>query len=251
MNRLLIIDALNLIRRMHATQPDESDMNALCLRLVSATQKLIKYHSPTHLVFVWEGSQESWRKELYQDYKKGRKPMPEALTKGLEQIKNEFDGRGWHNLTAESEADDAIATLATKLAEHDGEAVIVSTDAGFSQLLHPSIKQWDHYAQQYFDVQKLEQKYGVEQNQFLEFWALAGSSGNKIPGIAGIGPKSAAELLKTFRSIANIYNSLDTLGEKQAKKLADGKEMARISYKLSKMVTNSPLKARLSDFRIN
>ncbi|MGB0893864.1 MAG: flap endonuclease Xni [Parashewanella sp.] len=250
MNQLLIIDALNLVRRMHATQPDSADMTALSLRITSAINKLINYHNPSHLVLVWDGDKESWRKQRYSEYKKGRKPMPDDLAAGLADLKKELASRHWYNLDAESEADDVIATLATKLVNSGGKAIIVSTDNGFSQLINPNIVQWDHFAQQFVDIAAMEQKLGVERTQFLEYWALAGSSGNKIPGITGIGPKSAAQLLQMFRSLSNIYLSLNELGEKQANKLAEGKDMARLSYKLAQLVTDMPLDVRLSEFRL-
>ncbi len=234
---------------MHATQPDESDIQSLTLRTVSAINKLLKFHEPSHIVLVWDGSEESWRKRLFADYKKGRKPMPESLASGLPSLKNTLSENNWHNLDAESEADDVIATLATKLTSSGGEAIIVSTDNGFTQLLHPNIKQWDHFSQQYLDINALEQKFGVERAQFVEYWSLAGATGNKIPGVTGIGPKSAAELLKVFRSITNIYASLDAIGDKQAKKLAEGKEMAKLSYKLVQLQCNMPLNLSLSAFR--
>ena len=250
MNRLLIIDALNLVRRMHATQPDESDMDALELRLASATNKLVKFHAPTHLVLVWDGDADSWRKDLYADYKKGRKPMPEPLHEGLSKLKQQLSDRNWHNLDAESEADDVVATLAMKLAERGGQAIIVSTDNGYSQLNHPSISQWDHFGQHFFDIEAYEKKLGIEREQLLEYWALAGSSGTRIPGVPGIGPKSAAQLLGMFRSVKNIYGSLDQLGEKQAQKLEAGKDMARLSYKLAQLKINMPLKITLNQFRL-
>ncbi|MCE9685178.1 flap endonuclease Xni [Shewanella sp. AS16] len=250
MNKLLIIDGLNLVRRMHAAQPDETDLNSVYTRIDGACTKLLALHRPTHVAIVWDGPQLSWRKQLYPDYKKGRKPMPEALARGLPELKRLLAERHLQSIDAESEADDVIATLATKLVGQGGEAIIVSTDKGFSQLLHPRIQQWDHFNQAYLDIRALEQKLGVDRRQFIDFMALAGDSGNKIPGIAGIGPKSAAELLKTFRSLANIYASLENLGAKQAQKLAAGKEMARLSYKLVQLQTQLPLNINLRSFRV-
>ncbi|MBM7071005.1 flap endonuclease Xni [Shewanella sp. 202IG2-18] len=250
MNRLIIIDALNLVRRMHATQPDESDMDALELRISSAINKLIKFHAPTHMVLVWDGDGDSWRKALYEDYKKGRKPMPESLQKGLDKLKQQLSDRKWQHIDADSEADDVVATLAMKLASKNGQAIIVSTDNGYSQLNHPMVSQWDHFGKHFFDIEAYEQKLGVEREQFLEYWSLAGSSGNRIPGVPGIGPKSAAQLLGTFRSVKNIYGSLEQLGEKQAQKLEAGKEMARLSYKLAQLKTDMPLKVSLNQFRL-
>lgn len=251
MNKLLIIDGLNLVRRIHAVLPDENDIDSVKTRTVAACHKMLAHHQPTHVVIVWDGEQESWRKKLYADYKKGRKPMPEALQKGLTGIKAALEAEHIQSLTAESEADDVIATLALKITQNQGEAIIASTDKGFSQLPQHNLVIWDHFNQQAFDLMAHERKLGVIHSQFLDFIALAGDSGNKIPGIAGIGPKSAADLLNKFRSLANIYRSLENLGPKQANKLAQGKEIARISYKLAQLQCDMPLNINLKQFRYN
>ncbi|QFU23883.1 flap endonuclease Xni [Shewanella eurypsychrophilus] len=250
MNTFLIIDGLNLVRRIHAAQPNENDTNGLDTRVTSACKKLIKFHQPSHVAIVWDGNGISWRKQLFEDYKKGRKPMPEALAQFLPELKTHLAENHVNSLDAETEADDVIATLACKLVSSGGEAIIVSTDKGFTQLNHPKIKRWDHFNQAYLTVEEREQKLGVQHSQFIDYLALAGDSGNKIPGVPGIGPKSAIELLKTFRSLANIYTSIDNVGAKQAKKLEAGKQMARMSYKLVQLQTDMPLQANLSQFRL-
>ncbi|CAD6366291.1 flap endonuclease Xni [Shewanella profunda] len=251
MNKFLIIDGLNLVRRIYAAIPDENDMESLKERVTLACTKLLRVHHPSHIAIVWDGDEISWRKQLYPDYKKGRKPMPEPLAQGLRALQEHLATLNIASIYAAAEADDVIATLAVKTAKAQGEAIIVSTDKGFSQLNHPRITQWDHFNQQYLDIAALEQKLGVDRSQFLDLMALAGDSGNKIPGIAGIGPKSAAELLKTFRTLSTLFSSLPNLGAKQAKKLAEGKEMARLSYKLAQLQTDLPLNINLKDFRAN
>ncbi|MBT1443238.1 flap endonuclease Xni [Shewanella sp. JM162201] len=249
MNLLLIIDGLNLIRRIHAALPDEADMAALEERSVLACRKLLRGHSPSHCAIVWDGDAISWRKQLYEDYKKGRKPMPDALAQGLPALREKLTPLGVNSVFAESEADDVIATLATKLVSHGGEAIIVSTDKGLLQLQSPKIRQWDHFAGQFMDIEAFENKLGIERHQYLDYLALCGDSGNKIPGVPGIGPKSAGELLRTYRSIANLYHSLGTLGPRQAQKLRDGRELARMSYRLARLQTDLPLSLKLSDLR--
>lgn len=250
MNKFLIIDGLNIVRRMHAAQPNEQDTTGLDTRVLSACQKLLKFHQPTHAAIVWDGDAISWRKKLYEDYKKGRKPMPQALSTALPQIKALLDEHHLKSIEAEAEADDVIATLATKLVNTAGEAVIVSTDKGFTQLLHPSISRWDYFNQCPITIEEQENKLSVHRSQFIDYLALAGDSGNKIPGINGIGPKSAAQLLKTFSSLSALYKSLHTLGAKQAKKLEEGRDMARLSYKLVQLQTQLPLRLHLSQFRL-
>lgn len=249
MNRLLIIDGMNLVRRLYAAQPDEQDLAGLAQRSISACRKLCLHHQPTHLVIVWDGDQESWRKQLYPDYKKGRKPMPQLLADYMPQLKQLLAAEGMASVNAASEADDVIATLASKVCQHGGEAVIVSTDKGFSQLQFKGLQQWDHFSNAWLDIAAIEQKLGINRRQLLDFMALSGDSGNRIPGIPGIGPKSAAELLKSFRSLTNIYNALDKLGSKQAEKLRNGYEMARLSYRLAKLRTDLDLHINLSDYR--
>ncbi|WP_394200500.1 flap endonuclease Xni [Shewanella waksmanii] len=251
MNTLLIIDGLNLVRRMHAAQKDDSHVDGLAQRLSSACQKLIKYHHPSHAVIVWDGKQESWRKRLFEDYKKDRKPMPAALESNLSHIKGALADDGVFSIDADSEADDVIATLATKLVKAKGAAIIVSTDKGFTQLTHPQISQWDHFAQAPITIAERESKLGVDHGQFIDYLALAGDSGNKVPGVPGIGPKSAMELLRTYRTLANIYASIDNIGAKQAKKLQAGKQLARLSYKLVQLQTDIPLQVNLSQFRVS
>ncbi|MBW8185858.1 flap endonuclease Xni [Shewanella nanhaiensis] len=250
MNTFLIIDGLNLVRRIHAAQPNENDVNGLDARVASACKKLLKYHQPSHVAIVWDGDATSWRKTLYEDYKKGRKPMPEALAKSLPALKAHLSELNVNSIDAEAEADDVIATLATKLVNNQGKAIIVSTDKGFTQLTHTNIERWDHFNQAYITIEQREEKLGVERTQFIDYLALAGDSGNKIPGVPGIGPKSASELLKIFRSLSNLYGSLEKVGAKQAKKLEEGKQMARLSYKLVQLQTDIPLNANLSQFRL-
>ena len=249
MNKLLIIDGLNLVRRIHAVLPDENDITSVQERTLTASKKMLLQHHPTHCMVVWDGNETSWRKKLYSDYKKGRKPMPTALSEGMAKIKAILAENGINSLEAKSEADDVIATIAMKMINNNGEVVIVSTDKGFSQLPSKNLTLWDHFNQQVFDVQQYEKKLGIEQYQMLDFIALAGDSGNKIPGITGIGPKSAADLLNKFRTLANLYRSLDNLGAKQALKLEEGKEMARISYKLAQLQCDIPLNINLKQFR--
>ncbi len=251
MNKLLIIDGLNLVRRIHAVLPDENDIASVQERVLAASKKMLLQHQPTHCMVVWDGNEPSWRKTLYSDYKKGRKPMPTALSDGLVNIKATLAEHDINSFDAQSEADDVIATIAMKMISNKGEVIIVSTDKGFSQLPTKNLTLWDHFNQQVFDVQQYEKKLGIEQYQMLDFIALAGDSGNKIPGIMGIGPKSAADLLNKFRTLANLYRSLDNLGAKQALKLAEGKEIARISYKLAQLQCDIPLNINLKQFRIN
>ncbi len=247
--KLLLIDALNLIRRIHATVPDNPD--ALLERCEAGVSKALRQHRPSHAILVWDGGhQNSWRKGLYPDYKVHRKPMPSDLAAQLPTLKARLQALGVGSVQqADLEADDLIATIAVKVARHGGQVVILSTDQGFGQLLQPGIQQWDHFEGHPIDAEHLRRKLGVAPPQLLEFWALAGDSGNGIPGVPGIGKKTAQRLLAEHGNLAAIFAEGAVAG-KLGEKLAQHKDQARLSYALVRLRQDLALKLNLSQFRL-
>ncbi|GAA5185959.1 flap endonuclease Xni [Ferrimonas gelatinilytica] len=246
---LLLIDALNLIRRIHATAQDNPE--ALQERCLAAVNKALRQHRPSHAILVWDGGhQNSWRKELYPDYKAHRKPMPEDLAAQLPTLKQQLNALGVGSVELpDIEADDLIATIAVKVVNHDGQVLILSTDQGFGQLLRPGIRQWDHFEGHPIDADRLQQKLGVRPEQLLEFWALAGDSGNGIPGVPGIGKKTAQTLLAEHGSLANIFSEGAVVG-KLGERLANHKAQARLSYALVRLRQDLTLNLNLAQFRL-
>ncbi len=140
---LLIVDALNLIRRIHAVQG--SPCQETC---VNALQQLLSHTQPTHAVAVFDDDarRDSWRHQLLPDYKAGRPPMPENLQTEMSALRTAFAQAGmpcW--AVAGNEADDLAATLAVKVARAGHQATIVSTDKGYCQLLAPTIRIRDYF----------------------------------------------------------------------------------------------------------
>ncbi|RJG51204.1 flap endonuclease Xni [Motilimonas pumila] len=209
-NTLLIVDAMNLIRRIHAVSENQhptekSSLIATLHASVNACLKLLKQVPSSHVIAVFDGQQPSWRHDIYPEYKQGRKPAPSALVEYLEPIQDALLAQGIESLVSESdEADDLIATLASKVASKHKQVCIVSTDKGFFQLHQTYIVQYDHFAQTWFNSQQHCQKLGIQTSQLLDYWALVGISGSNIKGAAGIGPKSAAKLLHELQTIEDI-----------------------------------------------
>ncbi|HBV39940.1 MAG TPA: flap endonuclease Xni [Erwinia sp.] len=245
---LLIIDALNLIRRIHAVQ--DSPCQETCLH---ALQQLILHSKPTHAVAVFDDDErhEGWRHQRLPDYKAGRAPMPDTLKTEMPQIRAAFEAAGvacWH-ATGE-EADDLAATLAVKVADSGHQATIVSTDKGYCQLLAPHIQIRDYFQKRWLDLPFIEKEFGVAPAQLTDYWGLAGISSSKIPGVAGIGAKSAAELLKTWGSLAAIYERLPDVPEKWRKKLEQQQEMAYLCREVATLKTDLQLTGNLKDLRL-
>ncbi|SHH35709.1 flap endonuclease Xni [Ferrimonas marina] len=247
--RLLLVDALNLVRRIHAAVP-EGDGDALCLRCQQALRKALNLHQPSHAILVWDGGHEqSWRRRLYPDYKAQRKPMPEDLAQLLPRLRAEMEATGIRSVQqADVEADDLIGTIAHKVAQHGGQVMILSTDKGFGQLHCDAIGQWDHFAGSAIDADSLQSRVGVAPAQLLDFWALAGDSGNGIPGVPGIGKKTAQKLLSEYGSLAQLFAGPLPEG-KLGEKLAHHQQQARMSYALVRLRRDLQLGLDLKQFR--
>lgn len=245
---LLIVDALNLIRRIHAVQG--SPCQETCL---SALYQLLRHSKPTHAVAVFDDDdrREGWRHQLLSGYKTGRSPMPENLQQEMPLLRAAFETAGvacWQ-ATGE-EADDLAATLAVKVATGGHRATIVSTDKGYCQLLAPSIQIRDYFQKRWLDVPFINAEFGVLPTQLTDYWGLVGISSSKIPGVPGIGAKSAAELLKEFGSLDEIYQRLSSVPTKWQKKLQQHQEMAQISRLVATLRTDLLLAGNLKDLRL-
>ncbi|WP_409074789.1 flap endonuclease Xni [Pantoea sp. C3] len=244
---LLIIDALNLIRRLHAVQ------GSPCVDgCVAALRQLLGHTQPTHVVAVFDGEtrHQGWRHDLLPDYKSGRPPMPEDLQAEMPTLQEAFRAAGvscW--IADQDEADDLAATLAVKMAEAGHQATIVSTDKGYCQLLAPAIRIRDYFQKRWLDVPFIAAEFGVAPQLLPDYWGLCGISSSKIPGIAGIGPKSAKELLQQFGTLEGIYQQLDQVPTKWRKKLQAEQQMAQISRQVATLKQDLVLQGNLKTLR--
>ena len=245
---LLIDDALNLLRRIHAVQG--SPCADACRH---ALEQLIVHSQPTHAVAVFddEARNQGWRHQRLPDYKAGRAPMPDDLHVEMNNIRRAFEQRGvccW--ACAGSEADELAATLAVKVAAAGQQATIVSTDKGYCQLLSPTIQIRDYFQKLWLDAPFIAGEFGVRPEQLPDYWGLAGISSSKVPGVAGIGPKSAAELLTQFPTLEALYQQLEAVPEKWRKKLEAHREMAFICREVAPLQTDLRLDGNLQQLRL-
>ncbi|MCF6434391.1 flap endonuclease Xni [Pseudoalteromonas sp. MMG022] len=213
--KLVLIDALNLIRRIYAVDEQQSHRSEKqtilsCKSRVShATRKLLSLTQATHAIAVFDG-QKSWRYHYYPNYKHSRKPMPSLLFDNLVTISEAFCDLGVTVYKPQQdEADDVIATLACKAKAAEVQSVIVSTDKGFMPLLDEKIEIYDYFKRQSLCDQDIIDRFGVSKHQLVDFWALCGDKTNDIPGIAGIGQKSAAQLVKQYPDISTALEDPD------------------------------------------
>ncbi len=261
---LVLIDALNLIRRIYAVQErpfllnnelaDNTQQQVLFNTEQACTQalsKIIDLQQPTHVLAVFDSVKPCWRYAIYPDYKKGRKKMPEHLAAKLTDIQDAFMNQQVDSLISEDdEADDLIATLAIKVALRGQKVTIISTDKCFLSLLNQNIEVYDYFNRRYLDAEHVKQKFDVKPEQLLDLWTLTGDSTNKIPGVAGIGQITAASLLNQYGSLNSVLIASDlksTINEK----IKNHSQQIELSKKLLQLKQDIPLGFNLKDIRLH
>lgn len=265
---LVLIDALNLIRRIYAVQerPFVQGNIQIDNELAEKTQKQVLFNTqnaclkalenilslqqPSHILAVYDSQQPCWRYKLYPDYKKGRKKMPAHLSGALVNIQDAFMEQGVDSLVSEEdEADDLIATLATKMSLHGQNVTIISTDKGFLSLLSANVRVYDYFNRRYLDEQHVKDKFDVKPTQLVDLWTLTGDNTNKIPGVTGIGQITAANLLNQFGSLNAVLNT-DEIKPTIKDKLDLSEEQITLSRKLLTFKQDIPLGFNLKDIRL-
>lgn len=266
---VVLIDALNLIRRINAVQErpflaknsstaseplSKNTTNQILANTQQACSlaldKILSTLNATHALMVFDSDSPCWRYQLFPDYKKGRKKMPDYLANALENIQDAFMLQGVDSLTSTSdEADDLIATLAVKVAVKNKQVTIVSTDKGFLPLIDNNLHVYDYFNRRFLDDTYIEKKFKVNAKQLIDFWMLTGDSTNKIPGVDGIGQVTAASLLQKHQCLSAIL-SADDLSENMNKKLLQASEQFEMTRKLLNLKCDIPLGFSLKDIRL-
>ena len=266
--RLMIVDAMNLIRRIYAVQErqhpqpltedvtaQQSHQRTLKVATINAVEQSIrKLHNllqPTHAVAVFDDTKHSWRHQRYPEYKAGRKPTPPTLALILPELKQLMQNQWQLPYTGHPnfEADDVIASIAEKINTAQQHCIIVSTDKGFLQLINPHIEQFDYFARKVLDQAYCYEKFSLPSHKLFLFWGLAGDSGNNIPGVAGVGKKTALDILLQHSSLQDALQS-DKLTARIKDKLANQQDEFKLSLTLVTLRRNIELGLNLKQLRV-
>ncbi|SEO53347.1 5'-3' exonuclease [Amphibacillus marinus] len=249
--RLLIIDGFNLLSRGYfATAYNKSEeqlsrnssglyTNALRV-FFQKLFNLIEEHEITHLAIAWDVKrEETARRQKYDFYKATRGELPFPLIQQYETLTQYLEKIGVYQLTlAPYEADDLIGTLARQWSSSEGRTCLIySNDKDLLQLLGPRTSQIiaQKRTEITYTLQHFKDEYGIEPAQWIDVKALLGDASDNVPGVAGVGAKSALPLIQDYQTIEQLYERVDQLDPKYnryQKKLIAGKESARISKEL-------------------
>jgi DNA polymerase-1 len=213
--------------------------------------KVLKEHQPDYLAVVFDSKAPTFRSEVYKEYKANRPAMPEALVPQIPYIRRIIEEYQIATLEMEGyEADDLIGTVAKGLSS-EVDVIIITGDKDILQLVSDRIQVYDTMKEKRFGVEEVIQRFGVKPGQVVEVMGLAGDAIDNIPGVPGIGEKTAIALIKTFGSIENLLTHLDEVRQKKLRENLEAYgEQARLSQKLATIHTDVPIAYRLAGFAL-
>lgn len=253
-NKLVIIDGNSIFYRSFYALPLLTNLNGeysnavygFAIQIIHIIQDI----KPKYIAVAFDASKKSFRNELFNDYKATRKPMPDELRSQIEPLKKMLKLMNIECVEKEGlEGDDIIGILSKRFL--DTETIIVTGDRDSFQLV-------DNVTSVYFtkrgtsDVKimtpsMLKSEYGVSPKEFIDLKALQGDTSDNIPGVAGIGPKTALQLIEKYGSLDGIYSHIDDITGKVKDKLIADKDMAYLSRELATIVTQGDLDVSLKD----
>jgi DNA polymerase I len=216
--------------------------------------KLKNETSPDAVAIAFDMRAPTFRHKQYAGYKAQRKGMPEELAQQLPNLKELLTLLGYSILECEGfEADDILGTLAHKCSVIGEDCILATGDRDSLQLVGPNVSvrlaatKFGQPQVTLYDEAKIREDYGVEPKQLIEIKAIQGDTSDNIPGIAGIGPKGAGELIQKFHDVDYIYEHIDTIDikENMRQKLVNGKENAYLSRTLGTICTDAPIDTEL------
>jgi DNA polymerase-1 len=255
-SRLLLLDghayayrAFHAIRRLHA--PDGSPTNAI-FGFVQMLGRLRTALSPSHLGVIWDGGLSAERVSTWPAYKAQRPPMPPDLGPQLDQIITYLEAVGLHSFYADGvEADDYLALAAHRAAAAGLPVVIASSDKDFMQLVAPGIALVNpaDKSQTLWTADQVRAKTGVAPEQIVDWLSLIGDAVDNIPGVPGVGPKTATDLLCRFGSVASLYRRLDeVVSERVRANLRAAEADVRRNQHLIRLREDLPHPFQVEDF---
>ena len=252
-NPLVLVDGSSyLYRAFHAFPPltnSAGEPTGAMYGVLNMLKSLISQIQPSHIAVVFDAKGKTFRDEMFEQYKSHRPPMPDDLRKQIQPLHDIIRALGIPLLVIEGvEADDVIGTLAVAASKTNQKVLISTGDKDMAQLVDDNIMLINTMNNTLLDREAVIEKYGIPPELIIDYLALMGDSADNIPGVAGVGEKTALGLLQGIGSMAEIYANLDKVAElpiRGAKKLGDKllaeKEMADLSYRLATIKTDVAL----------
>lgn len=258
---LLLIDGMALLFRSYFASsamghfirlPDGTPSNGVqgLIRHVLTAQTII---NPTHLAVCWDMGMQTFRNDLFEGYKANRPSPPDELIPQFDMAKEVCEMMGWKNFgVVGMEADDMIGSFVEKW-KNEAKITIISGDKDLLQLLNSNTNiaftkkgytEYDVYTEQRF-----KEEYMIEPAQFVHVKAFMGDTSDGYPGVKGIGPKTALQLIQKYGSVDGVLQNIEQLKPSQRNKIIENIEILKLSLKLASINLEVPIDAKLDDLR--
>lgn len=251
----LIDGSAYIYRAYHAISPLSNSKGTpthAVLGFINMVKKLINDKTPKHMVAVFDSKGKVFRHELYPEYKANRPPMPDDLAIQIPYITQYVAYSGMPLLQKQGvEADDIIGSATRYLQKLGHRVVIVSGDKDLLQLVGDGVVMWDPMKNKTMTPVEVEEKYKVSTSQLLDTFALIGDSADNIPGVVGVGPKTAEKLINTYGSLDSIYANIDSMKKSKMKeKIIANKDSAYLSRDLIRLKTDVEVPQNLDEYEL-
>ena len=209
-------------------------------------------NKPTHFAIVFDSARKNFRNDIYPDYKANRSEAPEDLIPQFDYIRKSVDAFNLPSIEMLNyEADDLIATYAEKIIQEGKKVTIVSSDKDLMQLVKPGIRLYDPIKNKEIGMNEVKEKFGVKPNQVVDVQSLAGDSSDNVPGVPGIGIKTASELINQYDSLENLLKNVEKIKQNRRRQtLTENQDKAILSKKLVTLKNNVPIKISLESLKI-
>lgn len=266
MQRLILIDGHAIMHRAFHALPPLTDKDGKLSNAVygffSMFLKIREDFQPTYMIVCFDRPKPNFRQTLYAGYQASRPKMSDDLSPQITRVHEVLEAAKVPLFELDGyEADDLIGTISVKAiaGKDDVEVIIVSGDRDLMQLVNGHVKLCTPIVgltnNVLYNAAMVEEKFGITPAQFVDYKALIGDASDNYPGIAGVGPKTAAGLIRKYGTFEGIYEHINELPEKLALKLATDAEQAALAKKLATIVTDVPMsfdleKCRIEDFDI-
>lgn len=255
---ILVDGSSYLFRAFHGLPPltnSKGQDTGAIYGVVNMLKSLIRQYNPTHMAVIFDAKGKTFRDDIYEEYKANRPPMPEELRSQIAPLHTIIKAMGLPVIVESGvEADDVIGTLACRATEHGIDTLISTGDKDMAQLVNENVTLINTMTNQIMDIEGVNTKFGIPPELVIDFLALKGDKVDNIPGVPGVGDKSAQALLNGIGGISAIYDNLDKIADlsfrgskTMATKMQEYEEQARLSYTLATIAIDLDLQYKIDE----
>ncbi len=225
---------------------------SMLFKLLEDSKSKENLQKPTHFAVIFDSARKTFRNEIYSDYKANRAEAPDDLAPQFEYIRKSVLAFNLPSIELINyEADDLIATYVEQILKKGAKVTIVSSDKDLMQLYKKDVRIYDPMKNKFISEDDIKKKFGVDSSKVIDVQSLAGDSSDNVPGVPGIGVKTAADLINKYGDLETLLNSANEIKQnKRRETLIENKDKALISKKLVTLKNDAPVEKELNEFKL-